>query len=691
MGYRRVLALRPDHPDALHLLGVLAFQTGHYGPAVELIERAIGRSSSSPEYHYHLGLAQCAGENFAKGIAAFERALALRANYPEALMSLGSGFARLGRLAEAEAQFRHAIRLQPSNAEAYANLGNVLLEQDRWTEAVDSCRQAIKLGTRAPDIHFHLARALARSGQSAEAEAAFYGTEDAFRRAIANQPGNPEFHYHLGNILLQLDRLDDAVAVFRNAIELKPDHGGAHNNLGKALWQLGYLEEAAASCARSVELAPTHPEPLCGLGLILTEQGRIAEAVKAFDRALELRPDYRFAASNMLLSAQYRPGISAASLARMHWKWDAQYAAPLKSAWRPFANGRDPDRRLCVGFLSADLGTHPVGFFLTACLEVLDRQQIEIVCYSLHRREDDDLATRLRAAADIWVDAEFFDDEALAGRIRDDHIDILIDLAGHTGENRLLVFARKPAPIQMTWAGYVGTTGLEAIDYLIADRFHVPEGEDIDYREKILRLPDGYVCYAPPAYAPPVGPLPARRNSYATFGCFNNLAKIGDDVITLWTQLLDAVPNARLLLKTRAFNDAPTAERIRDLFRGRNADIRRIDIEGSSPHAELLGRYNDVDLALDPFPYSGGLTTCEALWMGVPVVTMPGLIFASRHSYSHLSNVGLTETIAKDPRDYLRLATALAGDLDRLAALRAGLREKMARSPLCDGSRFAAN
>ena len=314
----------------------------------------------------------------------------------------------------------------------------------------------------------------------------------------------------------------------------------------------------------------------------------------------------------------------------------------------------------------------------------------ETICYS-DRTVKDELTHRLQAAATQWRDMGGMSDQQLAEQIRADRIDILFDLAGHTARNRLLVFARKPAPIQITWIGYEGTTGLAAMDYLLADRYVIPEGSEQYCRERVLRMPDGYLCYDPPAAAPPVGPLPSLNREYATFGSFNNLAKITPEVVAVWAEILRRVPAARLVLKYLGLGDQAVKRRYLDLFAACGVEPQRLELLPSSSYAEYLAAYHQVDVALDPFPFSGGVTTCEALWMGVPVVTCPGETFASRHSLSHLSNAGQTETIARDLDEYVELAVSLAGDLPRLALLRAGLRPRMAASPLCDGKRFAAN
>ncbi|MBY0431854.1 MAG: hypothetical protein K2Q10_11695, partial [Rhodospirillales bacterium] len=371
-----------------------------------------------------------------------------------------------------------------------------------------------------------------------------------------------------------------------------------------------------------------------------------------------------------------------------HRGWEERYGTALRAGRRPFANDRDPFRPLKVGFVSGDFGRHPVGYFTVSTFAALDRDVLELHCYSDRPHGGDDLTARIRAVVPHWRDTAALPDALLAERIRADGIDILFDLAGHTAGNRLPVFARKPAPVQVSWAGYVGTTGLAAMDYVLADRFHAPD--DSGFVERVLRMPDGYVCYTPPEEAPAIGPLPALTREHVTFGSFNAWAKVTAEVVALWSAILGDLPDSRLLLVGRWFNDARLRGRVRDAFAVHGIAAERLDLRGQVPHAELLAAYNEVDIALDPFPYSGGLTTCEALWMGVPVVTWPGRTFAGRHSLSHLSNVGLTESIAADLDSYRAIAGRLAGDLPHLAELRAGLRPRMAASPLCDAPRFAA-
>ena len=354
-------------------------------------------------------------------------------------------------------------------------------------------------------------------------------------------------------------------------------------------------------------------------------------------------------------------------------------------------NDPAPDRRLRIGLLSGSMRTHPVGWLTIAGFENLDPAQQTLI--GLAQREGSDpIARRFRAIAPEWHDISALDDPSLAALCRDDGIDILVDLGGFGDAGRITAFTHRAAPVQIKWVGMqTHSSGLPETDWIITDRWQTPAGTETLYSERLLRLPDGYVCYSPPPYAPDPAPLPARRNGYVTFGCFNNMAKITPAALAAWSTILNRLPGARLVLKTHQFSEAEPCERIRAVFASSGISPDRVQLRGSSRHREFLSQYNDIDIVLDPFPYSGGLTTCEALWMGVPTVTLPGDTFSSRHSVSHLSNVGLGEWVATDRDDYVRLACARATDLGVLEELRATLRARVKVSPLCDAPRFGAN
>jgi len=483
-------------------------------------------------------------------------------------------------------------------------------------------------------------------------------------------------------------RLDAAEQRYRRVLARDPNQADALHLLGLIVFQKGQQEEALKLIGRAIELKESRSDFHNNLGNVLTQYGRVDEAIAAFRRALELKPEDANVRSNMLIALQYRANISLAELAAEHAEYERQHAAAVLSERLPLPFDANPERPLTVGFVSPNFRQHPIGHFVIRPLENLNRDQFKVVCYS-DGAAHDDYTRRFQAASTIWRETSGLTNIKLVEQIRADRIDILFDLAGHTAGNRLLVFARKPAPIQITWADYVGTTGLAAIDFILADSYEIPSAAEPHYTERVLRMPDGYVCYDPPSYAPAVTALPAIKQGFVTFGSFNYRPKITFEMINVWANILERVPNSRLVLKNGGLHAASVEAPLLDAFATPGTEPHRLECLGWSPHPEMLAEYRRIDVALDPFPYNGGLTTCEAMWMGVPVVTFPGETFASRHSLSHLSNVGFTETIARSLDHYVDIAVALATDLPRLAALRSEFRAHMAASPLCDGKLFA--
>ena len=606
-----------------------------------------------------------------------------KATVPEAL-KLGLEHQRAGRFDKAEAIYRKVLRRRPNNHHALHLLGVVAHQVGKNDTAVELIGKAIARNPNISDYHSNLGIALKDLERLEEAEA-------AHREAARLKPDYPEAQNNLGVALLDQRKFDEATAAFEKVIALKPGSAEAHDNLGCAHSKLGKVEAAVAAHRKAIALNPEFAKAHNNLGSALKLQGKLDQAVASYRKAVALRPNFAMAHSNLLYNLHYLQGLTIEEIFAEHRRWNARHAAPLAGEIRPHANVRDPDRRIRVGFVSGKFRRHPVGYMITPALEARDGPAWELYCYSGGGRRDD-LTERIRATADVWREIDGIDDGGVARLIRDDEIDILVDLIGHVWGNRLLVFARKPAPVQVKWVGgQINTTGLDAMDYFLSDPVETPAGAEKWFSEEVVRLPDGYVCYAPPAYAPEVGPLPALRRGYVTFGCFNKPAKINDGVVAVWARLLHRLPTARLVLKTRLLGDLAVRERIHAMFEAHGIERERVDLLAESPHAELLAHYNEIDVALDPFPYSGGLTTCEALWMGVPVVTLPGEAFAGRHSASHLHNVGLGDWVVETPEHYVAVAERWARDCAALSELRAGLRGRMAASPLCDGPRFARN
>ena len=715
--YRQILQADPHQADALHLLGVLANQTGHHEAAIELIRQAIAINPLVAPFHNNLGLACRAAGKLGEAIGCYQQALQLRPDYPEAIYNHSLALKDQGKLDEAIDGYRAVLQLRPDFVDAHNGLGVALKEAGQLDAAIASYRRAVELAPNFAPGHYNLGGAMNAAGNADEAIACyqqalrlkpdyaqahcnlgmalaslkrFAEATECYRQAIHFQPNLAEAHLNLGSVMASQGNFAQAAASYRQAIRLNPDLAGAHCNLGDCLRYIGQLAEAVACFQRDLQLRPDRAETYNLLGNALKEQGRIDEAIVAYQEAMRLQPGLRDAHSNFLLASHYRAAMTPAELARLHLQWDDRHAAPLRSEWPLHQAPRDSTRPLRLGFVSADFGFHPVGYFLVRTLENLDRDGCTVVCYS-DRGVRDHLTERFQAAAETWREISHLSDVQLAGQIRDDRIDVLFELSGHTYGNRLLAFARKPAPIQITWTGYEGTTGLRAMGYLLADRYVIPPGAEQDYPEQVLRLPDSYVCYEPPSEAPAIGPLPALGNGYVTFASFNNPAKITTEVVGVWAEILRHCGGARLVLKYLGLNDDGARQRLWALFAEHGVPAHRIDLKGWSSFADLLAEYNGADIALDPFPFSGGATTCNALWMGLPVITCPGQTFASRHGLSYLSSIGLTETIARRRDEYVALAVTLAGDLDRLAAIRGSLRQQMAGSPFCDGRRHAAS
>jgi predicted O-linked N-acetylglucosamine transferase (SPINDLY family) len=711
-----LLQTNPNDAHGWYLLGTVHHSLGRPAEAIDSYARALRLRPDFPEVRLNRGTALLHLGRPEEAIADYQHALKLWPNSPEAHNNLGNAWERMGRHDAAEACFRETLRLRPDFPDAHNNLGNALRAQGRLAEAVHHLRRAVDLHPDYAEAHFNLGMVQCQAGQLDEAEASFRQALrlqpdvaeawlslgnvlrdrgrlpealDCHVRAVQLRPTAAEAHNSLGSTFRDLGRTAEAEASHAQALRLRPDFAEGHNNLGAVLRDQGRLSAAEASLARALALRPHFPAALHNLGQVLLDQGRTGEAVASFRRALEQQPSYRVAHDGLLMTLQYRPGVTPEQLAAVHAEYDRRHPAPLRAQWRPHTNDRDPDRPLRLGLVSPDFGRHPVGYLLVRAAEALARRPGTVVCYS-DRRTADDLTARFRASASVWSDTAGLADAALADQVRADGIDVLIDLAGHTAGNRLLTFARKPAPVQATWLGYVGTTGLEAMDYLIADDRHVPPGHEAHHRETVLRLPGGYTAYDPPTDAPEPGPLPALATGRVTFGCFNNPAKLSDPTLAAFAEILRRVPGSRLVLKYRGVDDPAVGTGVRDAFAATDIAPERVELRGGSAHADHMAAYRDLDTALDTFPYSGGVTTCEALWMGVPVVTLPGATFASRHGFSHITSVGLADELAAhDADDYAARAARLAHDLDRLADLRAGLRERVARSPLCDGDRLA--
>jgi predicted O-linked N-acetylglucosamine transferase (SPINDLY family) len=575
-------------------------------------------------------------------------------------------------------RYRRALQMEPSFAEARYNLGCVLDALAGPSQALPHFAQAAVLRPDWWQARSNLGLALGRVGRMAEAAC-------ELEAAAALNPGEAGLLNNLGLALDALGRGEEAHGSFQEAIRLDPLYPEAHNNLAILFERYGRTTEAISSCLEALRLRPDYPEAHHNLANALKSQGRHVEALAHYRETLRLRPDYAEAQSSLLFALCYPGGVTPAQVFSEH----AAFGAAHRFAAAPHSNDPDPRRTLRIGYVSADFRDHAVARFIEPVLRHHDKSRFLIFCYS-NVSVPEAASTRLEALAGRFTNIAGVADQDAAALIRRDRIDILVDLSGHTAGNRLALFARKPAPVQVTWLGYPQTTGLAAMDYRITDAVTDPPGESERFHsERLLRLPGNFSCFAPPKEAPAVGELPALSRGAITFGSFNNPAKITPETVALWAGALHGVPGSRMLIKGYSLADEGSRALLSGLFAARGIRAERLELQGNTPcYREHLQLYGRVDIALDCFPYNGTTTTCEALWMGLPVVTLAGGSHLSRVGASLLQSVGLGDLVAHDAQGFRDLAAGLALDLDRLAHLRGTLRGTMAASPLTDAAGF---
>jgi predicted O-linked N-acetylglucosamine transferase (SPINDLY family) len=641
--YRQVLAADPANAVALQYMGVLAKQRGNHQLALDYMRQSLRIQPQDAACHCNLGLVYKGLGQLDEAVASFRQALQLWPEFAEAYCNLGNTLRDLGRLEESIASFNEALRLRPNFAEAYCNLGVARRDQGRLDEAVASFRQALRLRADLADAHFGL-----------------------------------------GTALLDQHQMAAAVASLRESLHLRPNFPEAHCNLGIALHELGKHEEAIACYRHALRLRPDYPEAHHNLATDLQDQGCLGEAVGHYRNALRLKPDYAHSHSGLLFCLSHNADLTPDELFAEHQRWGELHGT-IPSPLAPHNNDRHPNRRLRVGYVSPDFFDHAVTRFIEPVLANHDPAVVEIFCYA-EMPVPDAVTERLRSLVHTWRWTRRLSDARVAELIRADRIDILVDLAGHTSKHRLRVFAYKPAPIQVTWIGYPHTTGLRTMDYRLTDAVMDPPGEPKRDTEELVRLPRGLCCFAEPVQAPDVGPLPALRNGYATLGSLHKLSKINAAVLDVWCRILQTLPSARLLV----FRDTlvgTARSRLAQQLGERGIGEDRFELRHKAGVGGFLGVFADIDVGLDPFPYTGGTISCESLWMGVPFVSLLGDRPAARAGSALLTIVGLPELVAATPEEVVSQTVALAGELNRLSMLRSGLRERM-RQTLCDGAGF---
>ena len=641
--YRQVLSQVPAHPDALHLYGVLAHQTHRRDLAEKLLRSAVVASPRHAAFYRDLGNVLIDQGKFDDARVALEASLALEPGSAIGHNMLGVALARLKHYQQAIINFQQSLALAPEFFDPLIHLGNLLLDMGNPGQAADLFSKAASLKPDSPAAWTNLAIALSTVGNHPQAQSAAV-------RALALDPTNVSAYVPLSNSLKAQGDLHGAENALLKALTLSPDYALARNNLAN----------------------------------LHKDNGDLFKAIEQLKIALNHQPQATEVHSNLLLTLQYLPEHTLERDKAERDQWASRHATGLSVKPAPMPSA--PLDRIRIGFVSPDLYFHPVGRFLLPLLSCLDRTRFFVACYSDSSTQDD-LSSQLRSHADLWVDSANLSHDQLDQRVRSDNIHILIDLAAHTAGNRMLVFARKPAPVQVTWLAYNGSTGLPTIDFRFSDPHMDPPGLFEGYfSEKTLRLPRTYWCYSPPPLS--IDPKPRDTTQPLTFGCLNNFCKVSPPALECWIQLLKSVPDSRLILHAA---EGSGRGRIQKIFQNSNLDPNRVQFQGRQTLENYYNSHNHIDIALDPFPFNGGITSLDALWMGVPLITLKGDRPVGRAGTSILTNLGLDEFIASTPQEYLQIATHLALNPEKRAILRQTLRNRLQTSPLMNAQQFAAD
>jgi len=643
--YIRILEQQPNHNGALHNLSIIAVSAGDVHLAVELAQRAATLSPVSAKLRSGLGFALEAAGLHERAELEFQTALRLDPNCVDALCCRGTALRAKGLLKEAIVSYQRAITLDPHHLFARNNLGEAYLTCGKLEEAAAS-----------------------------------------FRLSLEEQPNGFMAVANLGIVLQLQGDLDAAEGYLQKAMEMEPNNAFLHANLCQNRMLAKRYGEAIAGIQDALRFAPDVAELHVLIGRAYAVQGRLDDALSSYRQALALQPKFPIFHSVALFMFHYSPDWDAPALAAEHRIWGERFADHLGRPGYRHANQPDPARKLRVGYVSADFRLHPIGFFMDAVLASHDRNAFDIVCYS--SGQPDPWTERLRVNVPLWRTINGLGDGELAQLIEQDRIDILIDLAGHTDGNRLLMFARKPAPVQVSWMGYFNTTGIRAMDYLIVDSQIAPLDEQAPFVEEALRIPGCYLAYQVPDYAGPVAPAPCIERGFVTYGCFNELSKVGTHAVPVFSEILRQNPTSRLVMRNRPFADEATRNLYQQHFERCGIEPGRLDLLGPCSHIEYFQSYAQVDITLDPFPYNGGTTTCESLAMGVPVVNLRGDRFVSRLGSTILHNAGLDDLITHSQAEYIEKAVELGRNPARLAEMRTNMRQKLAASTLFDTAGF---
>lgn len=710
--YDKILAINPNHAETLCAKAIMTCQRGQHAAAVPLFQKAIHENPKKAVYLYNLGNTFKDQGQFDEAVPCYKKALLLKPDYFEALNNLGIVFHGQGKFNEALSAYHEALQLKPDHAETLYNLANTLLSQGRPLEALLSSQKALvakedfpeayiqlgcifreqskpdaaircfqhalRLNPATADGHFHLALTLQEQGKLDEATA-FY------KKTIGLAPGYAFAHNNLGNILQNQGRLIEAEAYLSQALKLMPDYAEIHANLGSVLKSQGRLTEAEATLHRALALMPDYAKSYNHLGSVFMAQGRLSEAEASHRRALDLNPELIESYNSLLFALNYHPDKSGEAIFEAYREYDKRFGIPHRAEWQTHSNSRKTNRRLKVGYVSPDFRLHSVRHFLEPLLAHHNKDVVEVYAYAELAWEDE-VTARYKEYVAHWVPTTGLTDSALAKRIRADGIDILVDLAGQTAKNRLGMFARKPAPVSISWLGYGYTTGLTAIDYYLTDSTTTPAGSEGLFSEMPWCLPTPGYAYRPAEGMGKISTLPATKREYVTFGTLTRAIRINHRTIRVWSEILKRVTGSRLVIDSGNFQDTTTQMTLAEKFAAHGISRERLEIGVHSPPWDVL---RGMDIGLDCFPHNSGTTLFESLYMGVPFVTLAGRPSVGRLGASILESIGHPEWIARTEDEYVEIAVSLASDLPQLANLRAGLREEMETGPLMDESAFA--
>jgi len=681
--YDQILQIQPQNRNVLqfyHELGSTLSNQGKLTEAIACFQKVLAFNVADVEIQNNLGIALAKNDQLTEATVCFQKAITLQPNYVEAYYNLGLVLNRQEQFAKAITCYQKALVLNPHYAEAYNNLGNIYSKLKQFKEALVYYQKALIVKPDYAQAYNNIGVILQKQGNQTEAMA-------HFQKAISFNPNFLEAHNNLGIVLSEQEQFNPAISCFQTVLSLNPNYAEAYTSLGNAFRNRSQITQAINCYQRAIQLNINDFKAYHGLGIIYQDKGMLTEAIEHYQNALTINPHYVIVHNCLVYALNFGLAYNRNTIFLEHQRFNEQHAKPLAVSMQAHHNDCKANRKLKIGYISADFRRHSAAYFMKPILAHHQHQTFEIFCYYNHAR-DDDFTQNLRLYADHWCNCVALSDAELTDQIKHDQIDILVELSGHTSGNRLLVFARKPAPVQVFYTvNYANTTGLTAIDYRITDSYaDPPELADAYCSETLLRVPASYYCYAPIDEHPPVNELPAVTNRYITFSSFNSYAKLNRETFALWAQVLNQVPESKLIMKTKSLSELSIQQEVKEQLGHFGIKPERLDLGYEATPNDAIRSYHHIDIGLDTFPFNGATTTCQALWMGVPVVTLVGETTAARAGLSILSALGLTELIAYTPKQYVDICMKLANEREYLQKLRANLRARMLASPLMDGA-----